>query len=53
MRDDDFTGIRIRESDKLQPYRVWHKGNIVWFAKTKSAAEKKLREAKKREGSKR
>ena len=28
------TGIFKRESDTLQPYRVWYDGHIVYFAKT-------------------
>jgi len=33
--------------DKVQPFRVWWKGNIYWFAKTIEEARRKLGEAKK------
>ena len=41
-------GIVMSETDKVQPYRVWHKNCIVWFAKTEMEAIIKLAEAKKR-----
>lgn len=33
------TGIEERATDKRQPFRVWYLGTIVYFAKTRLAAE--------------
>lgn len=40
------TGIEFADYDKVQPWRVWWKKNIIWFARTKEEAERKLDEAK-------
>lgn len=42
------TGIVERPSDKYQPFRVWFKGNIIFFAKTKEEAQARLSEAQNR-----
>lgn len=44
------TGIIKSTSDKEQPFRVWFKGKIVWFARTQEEAIRKLNEEYKREG---
>jgi len=33
-------GIEIRTSDRTQPYRVWRRGVLVAFAKTKEDANR-------------
>ena len=38
-----YTGIVKSEVDKVQPYRVWLDGFIIWFARTQEEAEGKLR----------
>ncbi|MDP2682034.1 MAG: hypothetical protein Q8P28_04385 [Deltaproteobacteria bacterium] len=38
------TGISESKTDCLQPYRVWYKGFIVRFCKTKEEAERYLKE---------
>ena len=38
------TGIVESDHDKVQPYRVWFKGNIIWFARTFKEAQLKLKE---------
>ena len=35
-------GIIKSSTDTVQPYRVWYRGNIVWFAYTLLEAEDKL-----------
>jgi len=42
-KDSIFTGITVRESDTRQPYRVWYKGKIIWFAKTDKEAREHLK----------
>ena len=41
-------GITEQPLDKLQPFRVWSKGKIVFFARTKEEADKALRRAQKK-----
>ncbi len=43
------TGITERASDRQQPFRVWHNGQIIRFAKTRKEAEEHLAEAIKTE----
>ena len=42
------TGIEVSLRDKVQPFRVWYNGNIIWFARTREEAEEKLEKAQKR-----
>lgn len=44
-----ITGIVKDEDDKLQPYRVWHNGTIVFFCKTEDEAKNILRVLTKKE----
>ncbi len=37
-----YTGIIKSRTDAVQPYRVWHNGKIVYFAKTQQEANRKL-----------
>jgi len=43
------SGIELVKRDIRQPYRVWWDSYIVWFAKTPTEANDKLKEAMKRE----
>ena len=36
------TGIVKSDHDKVQPYRVWYRGYIIWFARTQEEAEGRL-----------
>ena len=42
------TGIFVRESDTLQPYRVYFNGHIIYFAKTLDEAVRELAKEKAR-----
>ena len=41
-------GIVEVDYDLAQPFRVWYRNEIIWFAKTKQEAIIKLSEEKKR-----
>lgn len=42
------TGIEKSKTDKLQPWRVWYDGFLVWFARTEEEAKEKLKAAERR-----
>ena len=43
MNKERITGcIEKSEVDKVQPYRAWYCGNIIWFAYTEEEAREEL-----------